>query len=199
MCLEYDECFISVDVETAGPDPGSYAMLSIGACLVSDPDQSFYIELKPTMMNATEEALRVSGFSLEELVSEGVPPADAMQRFASWLEEVNQSGEKPVFVAFNAAFDWMFVNTYFHRYLGRNPFGHAALDIKAFFMGLTGSKWSETAMRNAGVWFGEEVHLSHNALHDARDQARLFQKMLRNAKVTGQGLSRDVNLEEANE
>ena len=27
----------------------------------------------------------------------------------------------------------MFVNDYFHRFLGRNPFGHAALDLKAFF------------------------------------------------------------------
>jgi DNA polymerase III epsilon subunit-like protein len=199
MCLEHDECFISVDVETAGPDPESYSLLSIGACLVSDPDQSFYIELKPTTMNATEEALTVSGFSLDVLTSEGVPPEEAMQRFASWLEEVNRSGGRPVFVAFNAAFDWMFVNTYFHRYLGRNPFGHAALDIKSYFMGLTGSKWSETAMRHAGGWFDEEVHLTHNALHDARDQARLFQKMLRDTNETGQGRSRDINPEEANE
>jgi DNA polymerase III epsilon subunit-like protein len=199
MCLEHDECFISVDVEAAGPDPGSYSLLSIGACLVSDPDQSFYIELKPTMMNATEEALTISGFSLEALNSEGVPPKEAIQRFATWLEQVNQSGGRPVFVAFNAAFDWMFVNNYFHRYLGRNPFGHAALDIKAFFMGLTGSKWSETAMRHAGGWFGEEVHLTHNALHDARDQARLFQKMLRDTNDTGQERSRDANQEEANE
>jgi hypothetical protein len=43
----------------------------------------------------------------------------------------------------------MFVNSYFHRFLGRNPFGHAALDMKAFFMGLTGVKWSETALQQA--------------------------------------------------
>lgn len=199
MYLENEECFISVDVETAGPDPGSYSMLSIGACLVADTDQSFYIELKPTMMNATEEALTVSGFSLEKLSSEGVPPKEAMRRFEAWLGEVNQSGSRPVFVAFNGAFDWMFVNHYFHRYLGHNPFGHAALDVKSFFMALSGNKWADTAMRHAARRYGDEIFLTHHALDDARDQARLFRKMLREATETGQRKSRDTKPEEVKE
>ena len=181
MCDEHEECFISVDVETAGPDPGEYALLSIGACLVADPEQGFYVELKPTSMNATEEALAVSGLDLEALAADGVPPAHAMQRFETWLQEVGQGHERPVFVAFNAAFDWMFVNSYFHRYLGRNPFGHAALDMKALFMGLSSSSWAETAMVNAARRYECEINLTHNALQDARDQALLFQKMLREA------------------
>jgi ribonuclease T len=199
MCVEKQECYISVDVETAGPDPGEYALLSIGACLVFDPDQSFYVELQPTKMNATEEALTVSGFSLEALDSEGVPPKEAMQRFDAWLSEVKPSGERPIFVAFNAAFDWMFINHYFHRYLGRNPFGYAALDIKAFFMGLAGSKWAETAMRHATRRYGSEVHLTHNALEDARDQALLFQKMLREASNISRKRSHETSNEEEKE
>jgi len=197
MFSENEECFISVDVETAGPDPGTYSLLSIGACLVSDPDQGFYIELKPTMMNATEEALTVSGFSLERLASDGVPPEEAMQRFETWLGEVNPSESRPIFVAFNGAFDWMFINHYFHRYVGRNPFGHAALDIKSFFMALSGNKWTDTAMRHAARRYGYEVFLTHHALDDAKDQARLFQRMLREAINTGQGRSRNTKPEEA--
>ena len=41
------ELLISVDVETAGPNPSQYSLLSIGACLVDEPDQKFYIELTP--------------------------------------------------------------------------------------------------------------------------------------------------------
>ena len=41
------ERYISVDVETAGPTPGDYAMISIGACLVDEPQRGFYVELKP--------------------------------------------------------------------------------------------------------------------------------------------------------
>jgi ribonuclease T len=192
----YEECYISVDVETAGPDPHNYALLSIGACLVADPEKSFYVELQPTTMNATQEALAISGLSLETLAETGLSPNEAMQRFEVWLQEIACPGRQPVFVAFNAVFDWMFVNTYFHRYLGRNPFGHAGLDMKAFFMGLTGNRWFETAMGHVASHFGCGLELSHNALQDARDQARLFQAMLRGsdafrAPQTGQNKTKE--------
>jgi ribonuclease T len=196
MSVELTECFISVDVETAGPDPGEYALLSIGACLVADPEQSFYVELKPTTMNSAEEALALTGFSLEALAGSGVSPEEAMQRFEAWLKEVGPADVKPVFVAFNAGFDWMFVNSYFHRYLGRNPFGHAALDMKAFFMGLTGSRWAETAMRHVVRRFESEIHLTHHALQDAKDQALLFQRMLHEAAELRSGASKDAGAEE---
>jgi ribonuclease T len=183
MHIEYEECYISVDVETAGPDPHNYALLSIGACLVADPEQSFYVELRPTTMNATQEALAISGFSLETLAETGLSPSEAMQRFDDWLQAIVCPGKPPIFVAFNAVFDWMFINTYFHRYLGRNPFGHAGLDMKAFFMGLTGNHWSETAMRLVASRFECEIELVHNALQDAQDQASLFQAMLRGAEA----------------
>jgi len=196
MRVVREECFISVDVETAGPDPGDYALLSIGACLVTDPEQRFYVELQPTTMNTTEEALAVSGLSLEALASGGVPPADAMQRFEAWLNGIDHPAKPPVFVAFNAPFDWMFVNSYFHRFLGRNPFGHAALDMKAFFMGLTGVKWSETGMQQAVRRYDCEINLTHHALQDAVDQAHLFQRMLREAAELWPGRSSDANIEE---
>jgi DNA polymerase III epsilon subunit-like protein len=171
--------YISVDVETAGPNPGRYALLSIGACPVRDPDHGFYVELKPTSMDATPEALSVSGLSLKNLLETGLEPAEAMARFATWLEEVLPSGVQPIFVAFNAPFDWMFVNDYFHRYLGRNPFGHTALDMKAFYMGLSGSRWNKTALRHVNKHYALERTLTHHALQDAQDQATLFQEMLR--------------------
>ena len=184
MHFHYEECYISVDVETAGPDPHNYALLSIGACLVADPEQSFYVELRPTTMNATQEALAISRLSLKTLAETGLPPSEAMQRFEDWLQEIVCPGEQPVFVAFNAVFDWMFINTYFHRYLGHNPFGHAGLDMKAFFMGHTGSRWKDTAMRLVASHYGCEIELVHNALQDAQDQARLFQVMLRETKAS---------------
>lgn len=33
-----NECFISVDVETSGPIPGEFSLLSIGACVVPDDE-----------------------------------------------------------------------------------------------------------------------------------------------------------------
>ena len=57
------EIYISVDVEASGPIPGEYSLLSIGACLVGQPDQSFYVELKPLNDNFTEKATELGPVS----------------------------------------------------------------------------------------------------------------------------------------
>jgi DNA polymerase III epsilon subunit-like protein len=178
------ETYVCVDVETAGPSPGQYAMLSIGACLVDDLSTTFYVELQPDRPDSLPEAMAISGLSLESLKLHGSAPQAAMQAFADWIKSTVPPGEKAVFVAFNAPFDWMFVNDYFHRYLGYNPFGHSALDIKAYFMGLTGVPWFETSMKHISAYLHHETHLVHNALHDALDQAKIFREILKRSQKT---------------
>ena len=179
------ESYVSVDVEAAGPSPSQHALLSIGACLVSDPERCFYVELQPTSDDFVPAALAISGLSLEALAEHGLPPAEAMARFERWAEEQVPATEQPLFVAFNAPFDWMFINDYFHRYIGRNPFGHSAIDIKAFYMGLTGVSWQETAMRHVAARYLQGKDLTHNALHDAQDQGRIFRRMLDELAMAG--------------
>jgi DNA polymerase III epsilon subunit-like protein len=181
--IKFDEIYISVDVETAGPNPSQYSLLSIGACSVVDLNDNFYIELQPVNNNMLPEAFAIHQLSLDDLKSRGVPPSEAMTKFASWLTEIVPGGRKPIFVAFNAPFDWMFISEYFHRYLGYNPFGHAALDIKAFYMGLHGSSWKDTAMNNVTQAYLDGKQISHNALEDACDQAELFSNLYRVAKT----------------
>jgi len=181
------ETFISVDVETAGPIPSEYALLSIGACRVDDPDVSFYVELQPTSRAFTREALEISGLSLEALAQEGLPPAEAMTNFETWIHHVTNDGGRAVFVAFNAPFDWMFVSEYFHRFLGRNPFGYSALDIKSYFMGLFRSNWTETRMVKIRDSLELSGELTHHALEDAKEQAVLFRHMLAIANERSKG------------
>lgn len=182
MPANHNETYISVDVETAGPNPADYSLLSIGACTVFEPLETFYVEIQPDREAVLPEALQVSGLSMEVLQKNGVQPEKAMQQFADWVADITPSGHRPVFVAFNAPFDWMFVNDYFHRYLGHNPFGHSAVDTKAFFMGLRGVAWSETGFENVTAYYKISHPLTHNALQDARDQAELFRKMLEEAQ-----------------
>ena len=59
-----------------------------------------------------------------------------------------------MFVGFNAPFDWMFVNEYFHRHLGRNPFGHVAVDIKAYAMGRDGCTFADTSLARLVARYG---------------------------------------------
>lgn len=179
---DMDPHFVSVDIETAGPSPSSYAMLAIGACLVADPRHSFYVELQPDRPGVDQEALRISGLSVERLTEAGVPAPAAMKRFAEWVESAPGEGP-PIFVALNAPFDWMFVADYFHRYLGRNPFGHSAVDLKALYMGVSGASWSATSFRNIAGRYGLTPALPHHAGDDAALQAELFRRVM--AEVTG--------------
>jgi len=173
----FKETFVSIDVETSGPNPSQYSLLTIGACTITERPSTFYVELKPVNMNAMPDALAVSRLSMERLVERGREPADAMAQFEAWLKRETPEGQKPVCVAFNAPFDWMFINDYFHRFLGRNPFGHAALDIKSFYMGLAGVPWAETSMRAIASLYLGDRQLTHHALRDAMDQAELFRKL----------------------
>jgi len=136
---------VSVDVETSGPNPADYALLSIGACNLVKPHRTFYVELQPATMNATDEAFQIHHLDLKVLSRKGEAPAKAMRMFSDWLAENIRTDSHPLFLGFNAPFDWMFVCDYFHRFLGENPFGHSALDIKSFYMASGRVAWSGTS------------------------------------------------------
>lgn len=172
------ERYISVDVEAAGPIPGTYSLLAIGACVVGNTEQSFYSELTPISGAFIAKAMAVHGLSLEKLERSGEAPAVAMARFEKWIIQVSDGG-RPVFVAFNATFDWMFVHWYFVTFLGRNPFGVSGLDIKAYAMGKHRLEWGETVKKNIKKLYPTNQPHTHNALDDAREQAELFGEMLK--------------------
>ena len=180
---EKKEVFISVDVETSGPIPGEYSLLTIGAVNVDDESQTFECALKPLNRNADPKALEVTGLSLDELDRTGLVPKAAMNRFDGWLANVVRSDETPVFVGFNAPFDWSFVNYYFHRFTVSNPFGFAALDVKAYYMGATGCSWHETRSTRIAERLKPGRTGNHSALSDALYQAELFRLMRRRPLV----------------
>lgn len=168
------EIFVSVDVEASGPVPGKYSMLSIGACVIFEPSTYFSCYLKPISDGFIPEAMEVTGLSLEQLHNDGLEPADAMMQLKSWVNSLVSNGETVVFVGFNASFDWSFINYYFHTYLGENPFGIAALDIKSMYFGTSQVSWRSTRSSEIAKIVKPESSGDHDALHDARYQAELF-------------------------
>lgn len=168
------EVFISVDIESSGPVPGEFSMLSFGACLVDNPETIFERTLKPLNWNADPEAMAVTGFSFEELEKSGTEPHQAMSDFDKWVKAACGEDGTPVFVGLNASFDWSFVNYYFHRFHSENPFGFTALDIKAYYMGVTGSSWKDTRSSAMAKRLSPTLKGTHNAVQDALYQAELF-------------------------
>lgn len=173
MSSPSDICFISVDVEASGPIPGVYSMLSIGACSVEDDEITFKRLLRPISVNFDAKALEVSKLSLDDLKRSGAEPQTAMREFREWVLHL-ANARTPVFVGLNAAFDWSFVNYYFHVYLSGNPFGFAPLDIKAFYAGATGSPWMDARSSQMVKRLGATKRATHDALDDAIAQAELF-------------------------
>lgn len=174
-----DEALVSVDIEASGPSPALGSILSIGACLVEDPARGLYLELKP-IPGAPWDAAAESIHRLDRarLESEGLEPAVAISELETWLER-ESDGRQPVFVGFNAPFDWMFVADYFWRFAGHNPFGISALDLKSLYMGRHGvTRWEDTRKVHVNRRLGLDATHSHHALDDAREQAELARVLL---------------------
>ena len=83
-----------------------------------------------------------------------------------------------MFVAYPAGFDFTFVYWYCHRFAGRSPFSHSALDVKTLAMAVLGTRFHETAKRAMPRrWFDPLPH-THVALDDAIEQGALFCNIL---------------------
>lgn len=134
--------YFMVDIESDGPIPGDYSMISLGAVLVDEKlDRTFYGELKPISENHDPKALAISGFSREKTQTFD-DPKTVMLNFKKWIEE-NSKG-RPIFISDNNGFDWMFVCWYFHHFIQENPFGYSSRRISDLYCGLekdTFAKW----------------------------------------------------------
>lgn len=175
--MDKKEIFISVDIETSGPIPGEYSIASIGACLIYKPEIQYECLLKPTTLKYDPGALAVTGFTMEYLEKNGLEVEIAMKRFNNWVIE-NSTNKSPIFVGFNAAFDWSFINYYFIKFMGANPFGFTALDVKSMYFGMNRISWSSTKSSAIDRVLKPSLYGSHNALQDALYQAELFRILL---------------------
>lgn len=176
------ELFISVDIEASGPVPGLYSMLSIGACHVYNPEQTFECLLKPTGKFVDEEAVKVTGLDLDVLKEVGLDPSVAMKQFSEWITKSSLENAKPVFVGLNAGFDWSFINYYFYDTKVHNPFGFAPLDIKAMYFAVTNNKWSQSKSSVMNKELQPKSSANHDALADAIAQAELFRLIIEKYK-----------------
>jgi hypothetical protein len=125
---------IMVDVESDGPIPGDYSMISFGAVIVDEElNKTFYGKLKPISEKWIPETLKVSGFSREETL-EFDDPREVMSRFKSWIK--NNSKSNPMFFSDNNGFDWQFINWYFIHFVNDNPLGFSSTNLGSLYKGM---------------------------------------------------------------
>ena len=160
---------IVVDVEADGPVPPIYSMVWFGAVVVEPSLQlAFKGEVRPISDRFEPAALAISGVSREAHLRFD-EPGPVMERFAAWIEEVSKG--RPVFCSDNLAFDWQFINYYFHAYLGRNPFGWSGRRIGDLYCGMMKDGYA--------TWkhLRRSAH-DHDPVNDARANAGVLLQLI---------------------
>jgi hypothetical protein len=179
------DLYISADVETDGPVPGVYSLLSFGMYVVGTFDGqvlrrprsplTFYRELRPISDAFRLEALEVNGLDRDRLLAEGEDPVAAMDDASAWVAEVADN-HRPVLVAYPVAFDWSFLYWYFERFCHNgSPFGHSScLDIRTLYQAQAGTVFDLSGKRDMPAELLPHAPHTHNALDDAIEQGELF-------------------------
>ncbi len=185
------EIYVSTDVETDGPIPGVYSMLSIGSAAYL-PDKTlhggFTVNLE-TLPGAAQHPDTMKWWKTQPEAwaasrQDVQPPEEAMRRYLDWLKQL--PGE-PVFVAYPAAFDFMFVCWYLNRFTGENPFGWHALDIKTFAMVLTGRDFLEHGQAQHAARMVRRPALHAQGARRRRLAGRALLQHARRAQASSEG------------
>ncbi len=126
------EIFVVTDIETDGPIPGEYSMLSLASVAYTEPGglhDTFSRNLQ-TLPNAkqhpdTMKWWRTQPQAWRACRTDPEPPERAMSQYLHWVKALPGP---PVFVAYPVGFDFAFVCWYLIRFTGENPYTPAALD-----------------------------------------------------------------------
>jgi len=157
--------YIVVDIEADGEIPGRNSIVCFGAVIVEPTlSKTFYGKTKPISENWKPDALAVSGFSREQHLTFD-DPALVMQNFHSWIIE-NSIG-KPTFISDNLAFDWQWINWYFHMYRNENPFGFSGRRIGDLYCGMM----KDTGLNQEWKRKYRKTKHTHHPVDDAKGNA----------------------------
>jgi hypothetical protein len=126
--------YIVVDCESDGQIIGDNSMVCFGAVVVEPSlSKTFYGKTRPISDIWVPEALAISGFSREEHLTFD-DPAKVMKEFADWIKEVSVG--QPVLISDNNGYDASWINYYFWKFYGNNPFGWSSRRIGDLYCGM---------------------------------------------------------------
>jgi hypothetical protein len=191
------DAYFSADVETDGPIPGPFSMLSFAIVYAGSFDgrrferpatyeRKFYRELRPISDEFQEEALRVNGLDRSRLCREGEDPRGAMTDASRWVREIGGAA-RPVMVAYPLSFDWTWLYWYFIRFsTDGSPFGYSGcFDLKTAFAVKGAIPIAEASRSRLRASLKSQRQHTHHALDDAIEQAEIFANVFQWEGVIG--------------
>jgi hypothetical protein len=180
------DAYFSADVETDGPIPGPFSILSFAIVYAGSfdgskfrrperYDRSFYRELRPISQQFQPEALRVNGLDRERLCTEGAAPEEAMTQACRWIRSLSGKAQ-PVLVAYPLSFDWTWLYWYFMRFSAEgSPFDYSrCFDIKTAVAVKAGIPISQAGRSRIDPHLQSVHPHTHHAVDDAVAQAEIF-------------------------
>lgn len=175
IVLSSSSLYLDVDIEADGI-AGFGSMLAIGA--QSPTGESFYSEMRPSSpdyISSNRRFCEDHKLGRERLLKEAPAMEDVMLSFHDWVTSLEDTyGKPPIFTAFNAAFDFPFVDLNFLKAGTNNPFGIAPLDLKSLAIVLTPNwNFKETSKGKLPGIILPDGDFTHNALEDAQYQQKI--------------------------
>lgn len=196
------DVYFSADVETDGPIPGPFSMLSFALVYAGQFDGksfkrptsfdiSIYRELKPISDQFEQEALDVNGLDRDRLCREGEEPQNVMTETSRWIKNL-AGAERPVLVAYPLSFDWTWLYWYFMRFSSEgSPFSHSrCFDLKTAFAVKAEIPIAKAGRRELFPRLRSVRRHTHNALDDAIEQAEIFANIFEWDGANGKGSRR---------
>lgn len=188
------EIYVSVDIETTGPIPGPYSMISLGAVAFDARTfkeiDAFEVNIKQ-LEHATVHPKTKANFwdkfpdAWKYANTNPQTPEDAMNAFVDWTKRLPG---KPVFCAKPLGFDWTFVYWYLESYARENPYGFSALCMKSYASAVLKTPFRRTTQPNFPKHWVTDTPHPHIAVIDAREQGEIFMKILKDNGVTPESL-----------
>ncbi|MDP4529932.1 ribonuclease T [Alkalimonas delamerensis] len=175
---------VVIDIETAGFNASTDALLEIAATLVTmdeqgqlKPLQTLHFHVDPFVgANIEASALAFNGIDPYQPLRGAVPEREAITEICKAVRKAQKAAgcQRSVIVAHNAAFDQGFFNAACQRInLKRNPFHpFVSFDTTSLSALALGQTVLSKACKAAGIEFNDKE--AHSALYDTERTAELF-------------------------
>lgn len=159
------DIYFSTDIETDGPIPGQNSILSMGTAAFDETGKligTFSANFEQ-LLDARPDPQTMEWWATQPAAwmacrTDVMIPKRAMSDFIDFVERFKPIG-RPVFVAYPAGFDFLFVYWYLMRFCGHSPFSFSA---------------TKAVKRNwPAAWRSKRPH-THIALDDAIGQGEEF-------------------------
>lgn len=184
--------YFSIDIETDGPIPFDYSMLSFGvvAFEADGTVRGTYEANLDRIPGAQQHPDTMKNFweknpeAWEYCTSNTRPAKEVMPEFDAWVRDLTVDRRRSA-ICYPSGFDFTFLFPYLMRYSGSSPFMFSCIDVRSYVSGMRNCEYSKAGKSYwPKRWKNKSLKHTHKAIDDAVEQGLSFLK-IRTENVSG--------------